>query len=141
MNITHTLLKYVNEKINFSAVMNQSTKIKENEISRYTNRWLNIPLKDLWQSINWSGILETRTFNNQDQPKSCDFKRHYETLLNLPGETELFNEFDVSNVPIHNETDKQIDHSEVQDAVNSMKDNSSGPDGVASGLLKYLPVQ
>ena len=82
-----------------------------------------------------------KTFNNQDEPKPCDFKRHYEDLLNAPGETKLLDCFYCDNAPIQAETDSPIEYTEVEQAVNSMKDKSSGPDGLPSGLLKFVKVQ
>ena len=84
--------------------------------------------------------MENRTFNNQEQPKPHDFKRHYEELLNIAGESERLESFQYDDAQSNQETDKEIEYVEVEDAI-AMKDNSSGPDNVAPGLLKYLPIQ
>ena len=137
-------LTYVNETINRCAAtsqLNTQNKQCNNREAIHHNRWLNIPLKDIWQSIGWNGLLENKTFNNQDQPKPYDFKRHYEALLNIPGETELLEDFSYDDVLVKTETDREIEYNEIEDAVNNMNDKSSGPDGVPPGLLKYLPDQ
>ena len=73
------------------------------------NRWLNIPLKNLWESIGWSGLLENKIFNHQEQPTAQDFKRHYEQLLNVEGEDEKLAEFQYEDALPNIETDKTIE--------------------------------
>ena len=133
-------LRFMNEKINSSATKCRKPLEENNTFGMHQNRWLNIPLKDLWASIGWNGLLENRSFNNQEQPKAHDFKRHYEALLNVEGEQEKLLDFQYNDAQINEETDKIIDIAEVEEAV-VMKDNSSGPDEVAPGLIKHLPTQ
>ena len=84
--------------------------------------------------------MDSKSFNNQEEPKPHDFKRHYETLLNIEGEDLKLAGFRYDDAEMNQITDHEIGYEEVLEATN-MKDNSNGPDGVAPGLLKFLPEQ
>ena len=101
-------LRYVVDQINKCAAECKKTTEEPDEINKPSlqqNRWLNIPLKDLWASIGWNGLLETKNFNNQEQPKPQDFKRHFEELLYIDGEDEQLDQFQHNDAEISPETD------------------------------------
>ena len=136
------MLSYINDNIikHATAARDKSQNNKNTNRIPYHNRWLNIPLKDIWLSIGWNGLIENKTFDKKDQPSPQDFKCHYEVLLNIAEASEQLNTFQYNEVPINQETDQVFEYNEVEEAIN-MKDKSNGPDGVPPGLMKYLPFQ
>ena len=96
----------------------------------------------VWRAINWKGEWSDATNQTTAGPTDDDFKIHFESLLNPPGNNGDIIPTDyttITSIPI---LDDPISVNEVTEQVHKMKpDKACGPDGVSPGLLSLLPGQ
>ena len=107
------------------------------------DRWENIlnsnDDKLIWNSINWKCNIEEPEY---EIPPDSNFQEHLETILNPEDGMQLDQDEYLSDVhiPVLNDPISPI---EVEDVIHKqLKPNKGcGPDGIAPGLLRLLPIQ
>ena len=119
-------------------------RFREIEIDPLVDRWERI-LQDrddsrVWKAVNWSGDFETGN-DNDNAVSDEDFKVFFERILNPQGiEDVIMSEFETEiYIPV---LDDPITYEEIETEIKKMNpDKACGPDGIAPGLFKCLPVQ
>ena len=92
----------------------------------------------VWQAINWKGCLQEDTRTGV-RPTDEEFKNFYEELMGT-ARNNLTDEYRESSVSIP-VLDDPITLGEVSTQVDNIKaDKACGPDGIAPGVLKLLPL-
>ena len=107
------------------------------------DRWENIlnsnDDKPIWNSINWKGNIEEPEY---EMPPDSNFQEHLETILNPEDGMQLNQDEYLSDVhiPVLNDPMYPI---EMEDVIHKqLKPNTGcGPDGIAPGLFRSLPIQ
>ena len=95
--------------------------------------------KRVWQAISWKGTLND-SLHADSKPTDEEFKLHYDNLLDVATADPANECRDLYvTIPL---LDDPISYTEVSSAqVNKIKaDKACGPDGIAPGVFKLLPV-
>lgn len=107
------------------------------------NRWERLlQEKDdaqVWRAINWRGEIDTLD-NDSNMPTDQQFKEYFEEILNPPNvqECDLAEMETNVSMPV---LDSPITAWEVSQQIKKLKPNKTcGPDGLAPGVMKFLPV-
>ena len=126
-------------KCAFDAKGEHRTPIYDEELSRWDRLLSSGDETCIWRSINWSGEVFSND-NRQSTPTDTDFKDYLEQTLN-PTDNE-----EPDDNTIHTDVympilDDPITEHEVCVQIGKLKSNKAcGPDGLAPGIFKLLPV-
>lgn len=106
----------------------------------HVNRWRYLHhIKDerkIWKAIDWKGQVNNKSENI---PSDSEFVTHFKSLLyNEHVDHPTVNMTSYMDIPPDSVFDQPFSEPEVDYAMEIMKE-STGPDGIPSRILKYLP--